>query len=77
MRQIDGHRLSGSGTGLLPEFVAELLALGYLRYVRGPACQAAEKGSTRARKGLDDVAPRGKVSPGPASPSDGGSSDGS
>lgn len=57
--------------------IAGFLAIGYLRHVRGPACQAAEKGSTRARKGLDDVAPRGRVSPGQASPRDGGSSHGS
>jgi hypothetical protein len=55
--------------------MAETLALGYLRYLRAPRRSAAEEGPARAHKGLDDVAPRGRVSPGPQRPFNGGEHD--
>lgn len=55
--------------------LATLLALGYLRHIRA-ARLATEKGSARAPKPLDDVAPRAKVSPGPLGPRNGGTNDG-
>lgn len=54
--------------------VAEVLAHGYLRHMRATR-EAAEKGSARARKGLDDVAPSARVSPGPEAPLHGGTID--
>jgi hypothetical protein len=56
------------------EAVADLLAMGYLRHLRA-RLQAGEKGCGRARKGLDDVGPRGKVSPRPEGLVDGGRDD--
>jgi|GEM_PF-4167022 hypothetical protein len=55
--------------------LATLLALGYLRHIRAARC-SAEKGSARAPKGLDDVAPRAKVALGPVGPRNGGTNDG-
>lgn len=55
--------------------LATLLAQGYLRHLRA-ARGSAEKGSARAPKGLDDVAPRAKVVPGPLGPRNGGTNDG-
>ena len=65
---------TGLGQSLAVD-LAEILALGYLRHLRGPRHGAAEKGSAPARKGLDDVAPRGRVSPGPERPLNGGEHD--
>ena len=68
------HMKIGLGPPLAVD-LAEILALGYLRHLRNPRRSAAEKGSTPARKGLDDVPPRGRVSPGPERPFDGGEHD--
>jgi hypothetical protein len=57
--------------GSTTHHLGEILALGYLRHLRACA-RAGEKGPARAHKGLDDVAPRGMVSPGPEGPLRGG-----
>jgi len=73
-----GERARGRGDVRVPEWttaMSGILALGYLRHIRA-ARQATEKGSPRAAKGLDDVAPRAMVAPGPVGPRSGGTNDG-
>jgi hypothetical protein len=60
--------------GQIAAGLADTLAHGYLRHMRAVQ-EAAEKGSARARKGLDDVAPSARVSPGPEAPLHGGTID--
>jgi hypothetical protein len=69
-----GRGAAGAPLEFLARTVGELLAFGYLRHMRA-AREAAEKGFARAHKGLDDVAPSARVSPGPEGPLNGGTID--
>ena len=48
-------------TTTLAREIAEILALGYLRYRKRLARDAARESAVAAEKALDDVAPRGRV----------------
>ena len=52
--------------------MAELLAVGYLRYRRRTTARAAEKAAAWASKPLDDVPPKGPLVPEPKGLCEGG-----
>jgi len=55
--------LETSSSGNTIYEIAEILALGYLRYRKRQARVLAKKPALITEKGLDDVAPGGRVAP--------------